>query len=58
VVETHVHKETGNTYQFLFYTNRAATKDGWLVQAVYIDGNGDIWSRDENDFLERFEEIK
>ena len=54
---THIHKETGGLYRLLFITNEDATKDKFVVTAVYLGGDGSLWSRPLVEFNDRFEEI-
>lgn len=58
MIETHVHKETGNLYRLLFITNESCTRPGWDMTAVYIDEKGELLSRPLSVFNERCEEIK
>jgi len=54
----YIHKKSGNEYRLLHITNQAATKDGWIEQAVYADSDSNIWSCCLHDFYEKFEEVE
>lgn len=54
---THIHKETGNLYKLLMVTNEEAVRGGWTPTAVYLDGEGSLWSRPLSEFKERYLEV-
>ena len=54
MLETHLHKESGDCYQLLFITNEESTRDKFVPTAVYIDESGALWSRPWTEFLDRF----
>ena len=58
MIETHIHKKTGNVYRLLLITNEESDSDKFPETAVYVDGEGRLWSRPMAEFNERFEEIK
>lgn len=52
-----VHLSSGKIYILLFITNHAATKPEYIPQAVYMDVEGNIWSRSLSEFEEKFAEV-
>lgn len=48
---------SGTIYHVVAITNEKATKDGWVVEAVYFDESGTWWSRPLEDFLKNCQKI-
>jgi len=54
---THVHISTGNLYKVLMEANVNATKEGFVPTTVYVNKEGEIYSRDTSIFNKKFRKV-
>lgn len=52
-----IHKTSGKPYTLIQITNKAATRPYFVKQAVYLDADGNVWSRPLAEFEEKFIEL-
>lgn len=47
------HIKTGKVYRIIEIANQKATKPGWDVVVVYVDGDCNVWAREITKFERR-----
>ena len=52
-----IHIKSGAIYTLLTISNEEATNPDFVKQAVYLDADGNVWSRPLTEFEEKFIEI-
>ena len=52
-----IHKTSGKPYTLIQIANEAATRPDFVKQAVYLDADGNVWSRPLAEFEEKFIEL-
>ena len=58
MIATHINKESGDIYKFLFIANECVTKEGWEEYTVYLSSYGVIYTRPMRIFNGKFEAIE